>query len=103
MLAHELAHEILHQRERARAGKRGRAQTHAERETEAEGTSYVVMRALGMASKAPAYIAWNGGDGAAVLRSMARIQRAARTILDAATHRAGPGRRGGDRPLAVPR
>jgi hypothetical protein len=85
-LAHELAHEVLHQRERARAAqakRRPRPRTHAEVETEADATAYVVLGVLGVPSKAPAYIAWQGGDGAQVLRSMARVQRAAKAILEA--------------------
>ena len=60
VIAHELAHELLHQRT-----KRLR-RTHAEIETEAEAVSYVVLSALGLPSKAPAYIAWQGGTGAAI-------------------------------------
>lgn len=82
VLAHELAHELLHQGSQAAAARSLRA-SHAERETEAEATAYVVLRALGLPSKAPTYIAWCGGDGAAVMRSMGRVQRAARTILEA--------------------
>lgn len=82
VLAHELAHELLHQH-------RGRRRPLAERETEAEATSYVVLRALGVPSTAPTYIAWQRGDGATVLASLRRIQRAAKRILDAA-HRKGP-------------
>jgi hypothetical protein len=77
---------VLHQEERARAGARKRSppvRSHAERETEADATAYVVLRAFGLDAPAPAYIAWQGGDGAAVLRSMTRIQRAARRILEA--------------------
>jgi hypothetical protein len=87
VLAHELAHEVLHQEERARAAARKRpppALTHAQRETEADAAAFVVLRTLGLEAPAPAYIAWQGGDGAAVLRSMTRIQRAARRILEAA-------------------
>ena len=76
-IAHELAHEILHTM-RSRGDT-----THAQVETEADATSYVVMRALGLPSKAPAYIAWHGGTGALVLRSLKRVQRAARRILRA--------------------
>ena len=54
-----------------------------EREAQAEATAYVVLRALGLPSTAPTYIAWQGGDGAAVLRSLGPVQRAVRTILDA--------------------
>jgi hypothetical protein len=87
VLAHELAHEVLHQEERALAAARKRpppARSHPERETEADAAAFVVLKALGLAAPAPAYIAWQGGDGATVLRSMSRIQRAARRILRAA-------------------
>ena len=94
VLAHELAHEILHQAERKRAEelkRPGPARTSAERETEAEATAYVVLAVLGLPSKAPTYIAWHGGTGRAVLRSMNRIQRAAKTILEAVSSwRAAP-------------
>jgi hypothetical protein len=86
-LAHELAHEVLHQAERAKALAAKRPpprRTHAEEETEADATAYVVLGVLGVPCKAPAYIAWQGGDGAQVLRSMTRIQRAAKMILQAA-------------------
>lgn len=76
-IAHELAHEILHTM-RSRGDT-----THAQVETEADATSYIVMRSLGLQSKAPAYIAWHGGSGALVLRSLKRVQRAARRILRA--------------------
>ena len=77
VLAHELAHELLHQ------GDQKQSRTTAEVETEADATSYVVLRALGLPSKAPSYIAWRGGSGALIARSLGRIQRAARKILDA--------------------
>jgi hypothetical protein len=77
-LAHELAHEILHTMR-----SRGATANHTQLETEAEATSYVVTRALGLPSKAPAYIAWHGGSGDHVLQSMKRVQRAARRILEA--------------------
>lgn len=76
VLAHELAHELLHQSEEQKRNT-------AEVETEADATSYVVLRALGLPSKAPSYIAWRGGTGALIARSLHRIQRAARQILDA--------------------
>ena len=87
VLAHELAHEILHQAEGKRAAelkRPGPARTKAEIETEADATAYVVLAVLGLPSKAPTYIAWQGGTGHVVLRSMTRIQRAAKTILEAA-------------------
>ena len=88
VLAHELAHEVLHQRERSRQAelkRPGPARTHAEVETEAEATSFVVLAALGLPSKAPDYIAWQRGTGLTVLRSLTRVQRAAREILGAAS------------------
>lgn len=87
VLAHELAHEILHQAERQRATelkRPGPDRSHAERETEADATAYVVLAALGLPSRAPSYIAWQGGTGQGVLRSMTRVQRAAKVILEAA-------------------
>ena len=85
VIAHELAHELLHQSEAAR--RRKRPFTVSERETEAEATSYVVMAVLGLPSKAPTYIAWRGGTGEAIAASMARVQRAARKILEAVHRR----------------
>jgi hypothetical protein len=76
-IAHELAHEILHDMR-----SRGELPPH-HRETEADATSYVVLRVLGLPSKAPAYIAWHGGDGKLVLQSLKRVQRTARRILRA--------------------
>jgi len=96
VLAHELAHEILHQAERKRARelqRPGPERTHAEIETEADATTYVVLAALGLPSRAPAYIAWQGGTGLAVVRSMTRVQRAAKTILEAAEVVTEPGAR----------
>lgn len=86
VLAHELAHEVLHQQERAKVASALRApprRSHAEVETEADATAYVVLLALGLEAPSPAYIAWRGGDGAQVLRSMTRVQRAATRILGA--------------------
>ena len=77
VLAHELAHELLHQ------GDQKQRRTHAEEETEAEATAYVVLGALGLPSKASTYIAWRGGTGLLIARSLGRIQRAARRILEA--------------------
>lgn len=83
-LAHELAHEVLHQAERAKALAAKRPpprRTHAEVETEADATAYVVLGVLGVPARVPVYIAWQGGDGAQVLRS------------------SGPGAAGGERNL----
>ncbi|BDG08596.1 zincin-like metallopeptidase domain-containing protein [Anaeromyxobacter paludicola] len=92
-LAHELAHEILHQEERRRALAAKRPpprRSHAERETEADATAWVVCAVLGVRAPSPTYIAWQGGDGAGVLRSMGRVQRAAKTILCAMDKEGAP-------------
>jgi hypothetical protein len=81
VIAHELAHEILHQGAWA---TRKRPLPRSVREVEAEATGYVVMKALGLPSKAPVYVAWYGGTGEKLAASFGRIQRAARTILEAA-------------------
>lgn len=93
VLAHELAHELLHQAEgqrREELQRPGPARTRAEEETEADATAYVVLTALGLPSRAGAYIAWQGGTGLAVLRSMKRVERAARQILEAAAASPSP-------------
>jgi hypothetical protein len=43
-----------------------------------------VLAVLGLKPPSPAYIAWQGGTGDTVLRSLGRVQRAARRILEAA-------------------
>jgi hypothetical protein len=86
-LAHELAHELLHQVEDRRQktmNRPGLRLTSAEMETEADATAYVVMSVLGLPSKAPTYITWQGGSGLTVLRAMTRVQRAVKAILEAA-------------------
>ncbi len=85
-LAHELAHELLHQtedRRQERMKRPGRRHTHSEMETEADATAYVVMSVLGLPSKAPSYIPWQGGSGLTVLRAMTRVQRTVKMILEA--------------------
>lgn len=47
-------------------------------------TAYVVLGVFGVPARFPEYIAWQGGDGAQVLRSKGRVQRAAKVILEAA-------------------
>lgn len=51
--------------------------------------AHVVFAVLGIRSRSPAYIAWQGGDGVAVLRSMSRVQRAAKAMFEAAACRGG--------------
>jgi hypothetical protein len=82
VLAHELAHEILHQDPAWRA--RRTPISHAEEEMEAEATGYLVLKILGVPSTAPTYIAWQGGSGVMIAAAMGRIQRATRAIIAAA-------------------
>lgn len=82
LIAHELAHELLHTNWRFTARRRCGA-TESVRETEAHGTAYVVLTALGLPCAAPRYIAWRGGRGADILRSLDRMLVAARLILAA--------------------
>lgn len=86
-LAHELAHELLHQEEHQKALTLKRPpplRTHEEMETEADATAFIVLAALGLDAPTTEYIAWQGGSGALILRSLGRIQRAAKRILEAA-------------------
>ena len=81
-------HELLHQvqdRRQATMKRPGRRLTVAEMETEADATAYVVMSVLGLPSKAPSYIPWQGGSGHTVLRAMTRVQRAVKGILEASS------------------
>lgn len=77
VLAHELAHEILHQ------GK-GEGSTRARRELEAEAVACVVAEAVGLDSRRASadYIALYGGGRDGLLRSLEGIRSAATTILD---------------------
>lgn len=78
-LCHEVAHSILHADDLGSHGA-------AEREVEAESVAYVVLNALGFdsASYSFGYVAsWSGGSVEMVKKTGERVQRAAKTILDA--------------------
>lgn len=76
VLAHELAHELLH---------RSPGQNRLVRETEAEATAFVVCQAVGLDAKDAAsdYIQLYRGDKETLLASLQRIRRAANLILRA--------------------
>jgi antirestriction protein ArdC len=78
-LVHEIAHELLHQRDR-----RGTTSKRI-RETEAEATAFVVSRSIGLdtGSAACDYIQLYNGDANLLLESLEHIQRTAIQILDA--------------------
>jgi hypothetical protein len=78
MLAHELAHEILHHRPRRAAT------TRTVRETEAEAVAYVVCQAIGLetGSAAADYIQLHRGDSKLLFESLNFIRLAASRVLD---------------------
>jgi antirestriction protein ArdC len=78
---HELAHEILHDKELRQAA------AHPMIEGEAEAVSVVVMRAFGFetVSNGAAYVRSHGATKEVILRSLDRITAAARTIIDGIT------------------
>jgi hypothetical protein len=75
-LAHELAHEFLHQRGDTPTSK-------TVRETEAEAVAFIVGSAVGVASSVSSrdYIGLYDGNADTLRASLARIQQTARTIL----------------------
>ncbi|MFH1807636.1 MAG: hypothetical protein ABIJ09_02735 [Pseudomonadota bacterium] len=84
LLVHELAHALLHFPTSSKPpGKKPHRIPSKYAETEAEATAWVVLDELGLPSNAPSYIAWSGGKSEMLLRSMQRIQAAARAILQA--------------------
>ena len=80
MLVHEYAHELLHLAERHRDGAGGLIGSEVLRETEADATTFLVLGMIGLASDCPSYIAWRGGTGNVILRSLRRILAAAKAI-----------------------
>jgi antirestriction protein ArdC len=78
VLAHELAHEILHHQPRRAAT------TKTVRETEAEAVAYVVCQAIGLETGTAAadYIQLHRGDSRLLLESLNYIRLAAGRILD---------------------
>ena len=81
VLAHELAHEMLHHGEGAQRG------TKTVRETEAEAVAFVVSQAVGLDTNTAAsdYIQLYAGDKDTLAASLDRIQQAASTIIAAIT------------------
>jgi DNA primase len=77
-LAHELAHVMLHAGECVGSNPRT--------ETEAESTSYIVTKALGMDPDGysfPYIAGWSGGDPKLVAETGERVMRCAQSILGA--------------------
>ncbi|MCP4590085.1 MAG: ImmA/IrrE family metallo-endopeptidase, partial [bacterium] len=77
ILAHEIAHELLHtKQDRETLSK-------AIKETEAEATAYAVCAHFGYETNAPNYIAMWSGDSGLLLQRMNRIANATRRIVEA--------------------
>ena len=78
VLAHEFAHELLHQR-----GERPASKT--VRETEAEAVAFIVGSGIGVSPRVSScdYIGLYNGSADTLRDSLARIQQTARTILSA--------------------
>ncbi len=81
VLAHELAHELLHHGENAVRGSK------TVRETEAEAVAFVVSHAVGLdtGTAATDYIQLYQGSKETLAESLDRIQKAANCILEAVT------------------
>lgn len=79
VLAHEVAHELLHRTER-----RSRT-THRIRETEAEAVAFIVCSAIGLdlITASSDYIQLHAGDKATLTESLAFVQQTAAVILKA--------------------
>ena len=79
VLAHEVAHEILH-KNRGNMPKEKKI-----RETEAEAVAFVVCQGIGLDTNSASsdYIQLYNGDKETLMKSLERIQRAAADILAA--------------------
>jgi hypothetical protein len=78
VLAHKLAHEMLHQ------GPEGTRPPKVVRETQAEAVAFVVCRGVGLETNTAAadYIALYNGDKKTLGESLAAIQGTSAKILD---------------------
>jgi len=87
VLAHELAHELLHR------GDRRKETTHAMRETEAEAVAFVVCSGIGLDTHTSSsdYIQLHAGDKATLAESLTLIQQTATAILQAINSPASAG------------
>lgn len=79
VLVHELAHEMLHQKDRRHLP------TKTVRETEAEAVAFIVSQAIGLSTgnAAADYIQLYDGCGKTLEASLERIQQTAATIIEA--------------------
>jgi len=80
VIAHELAHEVLHQHENRSEAK---TKTRGQRELEAEATAYVVMRHFGIEHVASNYLATYNVDGEQLRDSLETISGAAKRLITA--------------------
>ena len=79
ILAHEIAHELLH------TEKDRQMLSRTIKETEAEATAYAVCAHFGHEITSPNYIAMWSGDSSLLQQRMNRISKAAKQIIEAIT------------------
>ena len=96
VLAHELAHELLHRDEDEPLSR-------TIRETEAEAVAFVVCQAIGLeaVNAAADYIQLYQGSKETLIESLQRIREAAVEIIEAITKKESANARGGDAELLV--
>lgn len=76
-LIHEIAHELLHQRNKEQA-------VHVNRELEAESVAYVVAKHFGITDLAsPNYVALHGATATSIIAHLERIRKTAIEIINA--------------------
>ena len=82
VLAHELAHEWMHDQEQRRLLKK------TVRETEAEAVAYVVCRSFGLdcSTRSSDYIQMYDGNEGTLIASLERIQKTAARMIESLTH-----------------
>ena len=81
-ISHEVAHEYLHK-------EKMRLTPQSVKETEAEGVAFVVLKALGLKTKAPVYIATQGGTAKTVMDCANNISKVAHVIVSYMIQRTG--------------
>lgn len=86
IIAHELAHELLHSKDRSNPEFVVSKQI---REIEAESTAYAVMQHVGIQTDANVYLAQYEANGEAIKASLGRIRQAVTAILEAVEQASG--------------
>jgi len=97
VLAHELAHEILHK------NRQNMPKEKKVRETEAEAVAFVVCHGIGLDTNSASsdYIQLYNGDKDTLMKSLERIQRTASEILGAVVDKEPVGETRGEEPCVA--